>query len=362
MRGPQFGEQAWTLEPARNQYYFHRFYPQQPDLNYRNPAVVKETLDTAKFWLDKGVDGFRCDVIGLLVESATGCDMIPETLDYIRQLRGVLDRYPDRAMVAESKITSVTPYFGSGKDMFHMAFDFPYGYFWGLAFNGGSRKIAFDALSTAATGYPPGAQDASLIGSHDVQRAWTIARGVAWKYRRAAEISMFTKATPFVYYGEELGLRAGSGVVVDTRDSARTPMAWTRAPGHGFTTSPKPWLDFGEAADETNVEIEDADPSSMLTFYRQLLAFRRGHAVWGTGDLVMLDVDNPALLAFVRKNAEEAYLVVVSLSEDPQEGSVAATEVMRAGELVWGNAALTVAGASARLTVPGAGSAVFKVR
>jgi glycosidase len=360
--GPQFGDQAWTLEPARNQYYFHRFYKEQPDLNYRNPAVVKETLDTAKFWLDKGVDGFRCDVIGLLFESANGCDLIPETLDYIRQLRAVLDGYPDRAMVAESKINSVTPYFGTGRDMFHMAFDFPYGYFWGLAFTGGNRKIAFDALSTAATGYPKGAQDASLIGSHDVQRAWTNAQGIEWRYRRAAEISMFTKATPFVYYGEELGLRAGKGVVVDTRDSARTPMAWTAAAGHGFTTAPKPWLDFGEAVELTNVETEDADPASMLTFYRQLLAFRRGHEVWGTGDMVMLDVDNPALLAFVRKNADEAYLVVESFSEDAEEGTVATPEVASAGTVVWGSGKLDVAGGSVKLAVPASGSVVAKLR
>ena len=358
----QFGDQAWTLEPARNQYYFHRFYKEQPDLNYRNPAVVKETLDTARFWLDKGVDGFRCDVIGLLFESATGCDLIPETVDYIEQLRAVLDGYPDRAMVAESKITSVVPYFGGGKDMFHMAFDFPFGYFWGLAFTAGTRSIVEGALSTAATGYPPGAQDASLIGSHDVQRAWSVAQGIAWRYRRAAEISMFTKATPFVYYGEELGLRAGSGVVVDTRDSARTPMAWTTAPGHGFTTAGKPWLDFGEAVDQTNVEIEDADPASTLTFYRQLLAFRRGHEVWGTGDMVMLDVDNPALLAFVRKNADEAYLVVESFSEDDEAGSVATPEVTTAGTIVWGDAQVTLANGAAQFHVPAGGSAVAKLR
>ncbi len=360
--GPQFGDVAWTLEPARSQYYFHRFYAQQPDLNYRNPEVVKETLDTARFWLDKGVDGFRCDVIGLLFESAKGCDLIPETLDYIRQLRAVLDGYPDRAMVAESKITSVAPYFGSGKDMFHMAFDFPYGYFWGLAFNAGNRKIAFDALSTSATGFPPGAQDASLIGSHDVQRAWTIAQGLSWRHRRAAEISMLTKATPFVYYGEELGLRAGRGVVVDTRDSARTPMGWTRAAGHGFTTSATPWLEFGEAIDDTNVEAEDGDPASMLTFYRQLLAFRRGHAVWGTGDMVMLDVDNPSILAFVRKNDEEAFLVIETFAEDDQEGSVATGEVTTAGTIVRGDASVRLDGGTLRLKVPGGGSAIARLR
>ena len=355
---PQFGDSAWTFEPARNQYYFHRFYPEQPDLNYRNPEVVAETLDTAKFWLAKGVDGFRCDVIGLLFENATACDMIPETVDYIKKLRAVLDQFPDRAMVAEASLGGATPYFGSGKDMFHMAFDFPYGYFWGLAFLGQNRQIAYDALTTVVTAYPPGAQDAVPIGSHDVGRAWTKARGLAWRQRRAVEISMFTKATPFVYYGEELGLHDGTAFVVDSRDSARAPMPWTKASGHGFSPA-KPWLDFAEAADETNVETEDAAPDSMLSFYRALLAFRRGHAVWGTGELRIVPLDNPALLAFVRQNAEEAYLVVENFSEDGQEGAAPQAATSKPGNVVWGDGQATMNGSTLRVKLAGAGSAVF---
>lgn len=357
---PQFGDSAWTFEPARNQYYFHRFYPEQPDLNYRNPEVVAETLDTAKFWLTKGVDGFRCDVIGLLFESAAGCDMIPETVDYIKQLRAVLDQFPDRAMVAEASIGGATSYFGSGKDMFHMAFDFPYGYFWGLAFLGENRQIAYDAFDTALTTYPPGAQDAVPIGSHDVGRAWSKARGLAWRQQRAVEISMFTKATPFVYYGEELGLHDGTGVVVDSRDSARTPMPWVKAAGHGFSPA-KPWLDFAEAADQTNVETEDADPDSMLSFYRSLLAFRRGHPVWGTGDMRLVPLDNPALLAFVRQDAEEAYLVVESLSGDAQVGTAPQAGLPKPGEVVWGQGQATVDGSTLTVKLAGAASAVFRL-
>jgi maltose alpha-D-glucosyltransferase / alpha-amylase len=181
--GPQFGTDAWTFEPARNQYYFHRFYPEQPDLNYQNPEVVTETLDTAKFWLDKGVDGFRCDVIGLLYESASGCEMIPETVGYIQKLRTLLDKYPDRAMVAEASLGGASKYFGTGKDMFHLAFNFPFGYFWGVSVIGQNRKIIDDAFSTALASYPAGAQDALVIGSHDVSRALTRAGGKAWRTR-----------------------------------------------------------------------------------------------------------------------------------------------------------------------------------
>jgi glycosidase len=359
---PTFGDSAWTFEPARNQYYFHRFYPQQPDLNYRNPAVVAETLDTAKFWLTRGVDGFRCDVIGLLFESATGCNMIPETVDYIKQLRAVVDQFPDRVMVAETDIgLGATPYFGSGTDMFHMAFNFSYGYFWSLAFLGQNSQIPFNALNNVVTTYPPGAQDASLIGSHDVARAWTHAQQLAWRQRRAVEISMFTKATPFVYYGDELGLHDGTTFVVDSRDSARTPMPWVPAGGHDFSTG-TPWIPFSDSADQTNVQTEDADPSSMLTFYRQLLTFRRGHAVWGTGDMLMIPLDNPALLAFVRRNADEAYLVVESLSEDPQDATGQAGAALPAvGPVAWGDGQASIDGTTVHVHLPGEGSAVFRL-
>jgi alpha-glucosidase len=358
--GPQFGESAWTFEPARGQYYFHRFYPEQPDLNYRNPEVVRETLDVARFWLDKGVDGFRCDVISLLVESAASCAMTPETVDYIKQLRALLDRYSDRAMVAEpTDLQNSAPYFGNGRDMFHMSFDFAFGYFWALAFTAQNRKIAYDAFTTALA-YPAGAQDALVIGSHDVQRAWSTAGGEAWRYRRAAEIQMTMRGTPFIYYGEELGLRPGQQTVVDRRDSARTPMTWTRGPGHGFSPA-KPWIDFGADADETSVEAQDADPDSMLSFYRALLAFRRGHAVWGTGTVRIFEARNDALLVYARESPDEAYLVAVSFSEEDQEG--ASPELPSSGALVWGEGSLAAASAGGgAIRVPGRGSAIFKLR
>ena len=171
---------------------------------------------------------------------------------------------------------------------------------------------------------------------------------------------MFTKGTPFVYYGEELGLHDGTGVVVDSRDSARTPMPWTKASGHGFSPA-KPWLAFADGADETNVETEDANPDSMLSFYRALLTFRRGHAVWGTGDMRLVPLDNPAILAFVRQNAEEAYLVVESFSEDPQEATAPQAGLPKPGNVVWGDGQATVDGSTLHVKLAGAASAVFQL-
>ena len=355
-----FGESPWTFEPARQQYYFHRFYPEQPDLNYREPAVAQEMLDTARFWLEKGVAGFRCVVAGLLFETASSCSLVPETLAYLRSLRRVIDSFPDRATVAEpAELTNSTPYFGNGRDMFHMAFDFAYGYFWGVAFASGERKSIEDAMTTASR-YPTGAQDALVIGSHDVGRAWQSAGGDARRYRGAALLQMTMRGTPFIYYGEEVALRPGVEVRVDPRDAARTPMTWTRtAPNHGFTTG-TPWIPFGYAPAETSVEAQDSDPDSMLSFYRSLLAFRRGHRVWGTGTSRLLSVDDRAIVAFVRENEDERYLVTVNLAPEAREGA-APGAVSRGGRLVFGEGRLTVDGDTTRVRLGGHGHAVFEL-
>lgn len=360
---PRFGN-GWTLDPKRNQYYYHRYYSGQPDLNYRNPDVVKETLDVARFWLDRGTDGFRCDVIGKLYESPAGCDMLPETIEYIKKLRGVLDAAGGaggaggRAMVSEpSELADSTKYYGSGSDMFHMSFEFGFGYLWGLAFGARDTKIIRDSIAMTAR-YPKGAQPAQIIGSHDVPRA---SAGEPWRQRNAALLAMTMKGSPFVYYGEELALRPGSQIVVDDRDAQRTPMTWTKdGPGHGFTTG-VPWIAFGESPGSTGVDVEDADPASMLTYYRQLLAFRRGHAVWGTGDVTLVDMDSSTIVAFVRENAEEAYLVAVNITDEDQEGAGAVT-LPGPGTLVFGAGELSVEVGHARVKIPGQRGAVFKLR
>lgn len=315
---PTFGDTAWEKDSSRGQYYFHRFYAGQPDLNFDNPAVVDETLAMVRRWLARGTDGFRCDVIGLLFESAKGAGCLslqPKTVEYIKKLRAVLDEFPDRAMVAEAFATEPRHgYYGSGNDMFHMVFDFSFGYLWRVYANTGGRG-GLDRSFHEATNLPRGAQDALVIGSHDVERA---AASGPWRSLRVADIELLARGTPFVYYGDELGLLPGPGIVVDERDSARTPMPWTReAPGHGFSPH-APWIEFAPEASTTNVEAEDADRTSPLAHYRQLLALRRGHAVFGTGDMDLVDIGTDRVFAFVRRNEEEAWLVAVNLGEEPQ--------------------------------------------
>lgn len=363
---PRFGT-GWSKDEARGQFFYHRFYAEQPDLNYRNPEVVKETLDVARFWLDRGTDGFRCDVIGKLFESPAGCDMLPETVAYIKQLRGVLDAASaggaSRVMVGEpSELNDSTKYYGNGSDMFHMTFDFGFGYFWGLAFGARDKKIVDDAIQTNVR-YPKGAQPAQVLGSHDVPRAWQYTANEPWRHRNAALLQMTMRGTPFVYYGEEVGLRPGTQFVVDDRDASRTPMTWTAGEaGHGFTTG-TPWIAFGGAPEETGVDVQDRDATSTLTYYRQLLAFRRGHAVWGTGEMKLVSLDVNGVVSFVREDAEESYLVAVNLTDEDQEGT--AQGVALAGErreLAFGEGALEASDGVVHVKVPARSAAVFQVK
>jgi glycosidase len=358
-----FGVTAWTFAPERGQYYFHRFYAAQPDLNYRNPDVVKATLDVARFWLDRGVDGFRCDAIGRLFESATACELIPETIDYIRQLRAVLDAYPSRAMVAETDVGSpATPYFGNGHDMFHMGFNLQFGYLWGLPFAGVSASAVSASFVASQMADPSGAQDALVLGSHDVPRAFAIARETESRWRRAAVVQMTMPGTPFVYYGEEIAMRGGTQIVVDTRDSARTPMLWTKSAPYGFTTG-TPWIAFGADAQTANVEAERADASSTFAFYQKLLAFRRGREAFGTGALRVLAADDPSVLVYTRASSDEEYVVVVAMDEDAAHTTTVSDAALPGdAELELGDATLTRNGAAARVNVPAAGYAIFRVK
>ncbi len=361
--GSQFGSSAWTLAPERNQYYFHRFYPGQPDLNYKSPAVVKATLDAAKFWMDRSVDGFRCDVIGLLVETAQGCDMVPETVAYIKQLRALLDSYKDRAMVAESTNFSTTrAYYGSGSDMFHMAFDFGYGYLWGGVMKSTSAADVVKPFENAASQYPHGAQEALVIGSHDVARAYTSANRVQSRWRRAALLQLTMPGTPFIYYGEELALRPGTQTVVDGRDTARTPMLWDASQNHGFSTA-APWIAFGPEADITNLEAEQKDPGSDYVFYKQLLAMRHGREAFGTGSLKIVPADDPSVLYFERASADETYVIVMSMDEgDTHTATIPGVALPGDAQRLLGDASLTRSGADATVTVAAASYGVFRVR
>jgi glycosidase len=359
---PTFGDNPWTLDPTRNQYYFHRFYPEQPDLNYRNPDVIAAALATAKTWLDRGVDGFRCDVIELLVEEGTNCGFLDETKDIVRQLRALLDDYDNRVMVAEpSNLSDASPLFGTGSDMFHMAFHFGYGYFWGFPFGAGNATGITSTFQESLDTYPPGAQDALVIGSHDVPRAHSTALGDESIVRRAASVQLGAAGTPFIYYGEELGLRPGTAKLVDNRDFQRTPMLWTQEPGFGFSEA-TPWLAFGAEPETTNLAVQKDDPDSMYAFYRAFLELRRGRKVWGTGSMQLLDTGSPQLFAFVREDDFMGYVVAINMTAESQKAKVTSQSFVGPAARVLGSGSLSAKNGSATLSLPAEAYAVFRIR
>ncbi|MCA9624523.1 MAG: alpha-glucosidase C-terminal domain-containing protein, partial [Myxococcales bacterium] len=357
-----FGDSAWELDEVRQQYFFHRFYPQQPDLNYENPAVVDATLEVAKLWLDRGVDGFRCDVIALLYESANDCGFLEPTKAYVRQLRSLVDTYPGAVLLAEpTDFENTPPYYGNGSDMFHMTFNFAYGYFWNFHFGSHDAGQIAASFESALTEHPPGAQEALVIGSHDVTRAFKPLGGEALQ-RRAAVVQMTMRGTPFIYYGEELALRPGTEQIVDNRDFARTPMPWTAEPnGFGFTTG-EPWIAFGPEVEATNVATESTQADSTFAFYRDLLALRRGREVWGTGEVQFLEGDNETVLAFRREDGALSYLVLVNLSDDPQTSVLPDANLPNIGLPVLGEAQVTLDGDAATVALEGAGYAILRLR
>jgi alpha-glucosidase len=301
-----FGGSAWELDPASGQYYLHSFLVEQPDLNWRNPEVVAAMHGSLRFWLDRGVDGFRIDVIHRIAKDPLLRDNPPserpgpgyggqrhvhdenhaDVHAFLRGIRAVLDAYPERMAVGEVYImdpTQVAAYYGRGDEL-HLAFNFS---FLRSPWDAGSfaREIgAFDAL-VPVDGWPD-----VVLSNHDVPRHATRyddpVHGEA-RARAAALLLLTLRGTPFLYYGEEIGMRNGDvprermrdplAITLHpslSRDPERMPMHWRAGPGAGFTSG-EPWLPIAADAEVRNVEAQRADRASLLWLYKDLLSLRR---------------------------------------------------------------------------------------
>ena len=351
-------EPAWTLDPTTNQYYLHSFLPQQPDLNWWNPEVRAAMNDVVRFWLDRGVDGFRLDAVHRvghdpeLRDNVEGTPRRDEDLevvhDVLRGLRRVIDGYDDRMTIGEVyllDLARVLRYHGTGDEL-DLAFNFSFLNQPWSASGFRAQVERFEAL------LPSHAWPNYTLSNHDHPRA--ISRyddkdGLGEARARLAAMMLLTlRGTPFLYYGEELGLR---DVPIERsawqdpvgRDAERTPMPWTPGPGAGFTTSERPWLPLNADADRVNVATESADEGSMLTLYRRLLAYRRGSTALRVGSQELL-ADNPDVFAFLRVGADARLLVALNfggrrLALDAgghgEEGRVGqSTDLARIGERV----------------------------
>jgi alpha-glucosidase len=322
---------AWTFDEASGQYYLHLFLAAQPDLDWSNPEVEAAMHDVLRFWLDRGVDGFRMDVthcIGkdpalpddppeLVPIPHSGLNDSPLTHPLLRRIRTVLDSYPgDRMVVGEVYLLDtalVAPYYGQGDEL-HLSFNFP-----PLFTPWDATRWRAQITTTTSELDPIGAWPTWVLSNHDNPRHRTRYGGREARARAAAMLLLGLRGTPFLYAGEELGLldaEVPEDRVVDPggRDGCRAPIPWEPTAGHGWPADP--WLPFPPEAESRSVADERADPRSILHLYRRLLAARRASPALQLGDQRLLDT--PAgVLGWVRTSPDgDRRVVLVNFTEE----------------------------------------------
>lgn len=328
----------WTWDEQAGQYFWHRFYASQPDLNYDNPAVQEAMLQAARFWLDMGVDGFRVDAVTYLFErEGTNCESLPETHAYVKRLRRMMEEhYPDRILLAEANQwpQQLRDYFGQD-DEFHMAFHFPVMPRIFLALAQGDVTPIVDILNATPT-IPPRSQWAVFLRNHDeltlemvneserqaMYRAYApdprmilnlgLRRRLAPLLGRdprrlllAHALLLTLPGTPVLYYGDEIGL--GDNLELPDRNGVRTPMHWDASPNAGFSAAPAEQLYAQPLPDyvRVNVATQRADLNSWWHTLRHLLALRKQHPLIGAAPCTASLAAHPAVLQlrFVAENS-----------------------------------------------------------
>jgi alpha-glucosidase len=349
-----FGGSAWKYDETTGQYYYHYFYAEQPDLNWRNPAVKKAMLDAMRFWYKRGVAGFRLDAVDTLYEDPDLKDnpplpgkdkfgfpntheiynkKLPEVHDVMREMRKVADEY-SAVLIGETWTQSVAQlreYYGERNDELQMPMDLMMTEFKQL-----SAPVFREHISAIESvgGWP-----VFVVSNHDIMRSYSrwgdgvhnddIAKLVAAMY-------LTLRGTPILYYGEEIGMENYGPNSKDEvrdpigrrgwplekgRDGERTPMQWTDAKNAGFTEA-TPWLPVAPSYKSHNVAAETTDPKSILNFYRRLLALRRDELALRDGEYVPLNQNDPNVFAFIRRFKDEAVLVVLNMSGSTQTAKI----------------------------------------
>ncbi len=345
----------WTWDPVAGQYFWHRFYSSQPDLNFDNPAVQEEMLKVMAFWLDLGLDGFRVDAVPYLIErEGTNCENLPETHAYLKQMRRFVDEhYPDGVLLAEANQwpADLRPYFGDN-DEFHMAFHFPVmpRIFLGLA-RGEAAPII--EIMRATPAIPPEGQWCTFLRNHDeltlemvteADRQWLwdfyapeprmrqnlgirrrlapLLDGDRRKIELAYALLFALPGTPIFYYGDEIGM--GDNIWLDDRDGVRTPMQWDASPNAGFSTAPADQLYAPVIADgpfayaQVNLAAQRATPGALWHRLRHLVGTRKAHRAFGWGDYDFLALHQPGVFGVVRRYQNEVIVALHNLTAEPQ--------------------------------------------
>ena len=346
-----FGGPAWELDPKTNQYYYHYFYIQQPDLNWRNPAVKQAMLDVTRFWYKRGVAGFRLDAVDTLFEDPSLTDnpvlpgkdkfgmpntneihnkKLPEVHEALRDLRKIADEN-GAVLIGETwtkDVSELKEYYGEHNNELQMPMD--------LMMTNLPKLSAPEFRSHINAVESAGGWPVFVITNHDIRRSYS--RYADGKHdddiaKMMAALYLTLRGSAIMYYGEEIGMenndpkrkedvkdpegRAGWPNEIG-RDGERTPMQWNGSANAGFSKA-KPWLPVPPSYKAHNVASEMKDENSILGFYRQLLALRHKEAALLEGNYLPLNQDDPNVLAFVRKYRDEAILVMLNMSASDQK-------------------------------------------
>jgi maltose alpha-D-glucosyltransferase / alpha-amylase len=350
-----FEPSNWSWDPVATQYFWHRFFAHQPDLNFDNPEVHDAMLGVVDFWFNLGVDGLRLDAVPYLYErDGTNCENLPETHAFLKKLRAHVDaRFKNRMLLAEANQwpEDAAQYFGKG-DECHMNFHFPIMPRIFMSMHMEDRLPIIDILAQTPQ-LPPGAQWAIFLRNHDEltlemvtdeerdymyrafahDQAMRINLGIRRRLaplvgndRRSIQLMnglLFSlPGTPVVYYGDEIGM--GDNVFLGDRNGVRTPMQWSADRNAGFSRANPQRLILPVIIDpeyhyeSLNVEAQQQNPNSLLWWTKRLVALRKRFQAFGRGSIEFLAPDNPHVLAFVRKYEDETALVVANLSRRVQ--------------------------------------------
>jgi maltose alpha-D-glucosyltransferase / alpha-amylase len=345
-------ESNWAWDKKSEQYYWHRFYASQPDLNYDNQLVQSEMLKVMSFWLDLGVDGFRADAVPYLFErEGTGCENLPETHEFLKDIRTFInERYPGRILLAEANQwpEDLIPYFGQGDDEFHMGFHFPImpRIFMSI------RKEHRTQLVWILGRTPPLTETnqwCMFLRNHDEltlemvtedEREWMwqefapdprmrlnmgIRRRLAplldndhRKIMLANSLLFTLPGSPVIYYGDEIGM--GDNISLHDRNGLRTPMQWDDSSRAGFSKAPTQSVYLPIIDDDTygrkqvNVKSQQENPYSLYHSVRNMIRARKGYVAFGRGDFQWIDCDNEAIAAYTRTYENQIIYVLNNLS------------------------------------------------
>jgi maltose alpha-D-glucosyltransferase/alpha-amylase len=345
----------WAWDPDRQQYYWHRFFSHQPDLNYDNHEVQEAMLGILRFWLNLGMDGFRLDAVPYLFErEGTNCENLPETHQFLRRIRKEVDAgYPGKVLLAEANQwpADVVEYFGDS-DECHMCFNFPLMPRMFMALRRAQRHPITEILAQTPE-VPEGCQWGIFLRNHDeltLEMVTDEERDYMWSEyakdprmklnigirrrlaplvdndRRVMELfhaMLFSlPGSPILYYGDEIGM--GDNIFLGDRDGVRTPMQWSPDRNAGFSRADfaqlysAPLMDPVYGYQALNVEGELRDPSSLLHWLQRMLQVRKRHPLFGIGSFEVLSAENPSVLAYVREWEDDVVLCVNNLSRFAQ--------------------------------------------